>query len=535
MKKLSFIGDCHGLFQRYETLIKDKENTIQVGDMGVGFLRWPHGEPSANPPHAKMVAGNHRFIRGNHDCGDLETECLTRRGWLKHYEIKLDDLVLSLDLNGGAVWSPINEIKQFPYSGEMIRVETSRMSMSVTPNHRVLLQHKTKGLQFCPANELNNSFTVPVSGQIQQDGVDISDQLLSLLGWIITDGCFDERCNSISIYQSKAAGMFEIEKLLTDLNLTFSKTTRERDINSICGRELLKAPLAETRYYLPAEVGAMIRQWVTTRHVLPDWVFQLNATQFEIFLHAIVAGNGVWDGVRPEIKNCCVIYGLSTMLDSIQSVAVCHGWRARTTVDNRGDSRLCMTKKDTVYLDTRESRNQAKFTEHYAGIVWCLSVPHGNFMVRRRGCAYFTGNSPSVCKRHSQYINDGTIEDGVMFCGGAVSIDKDWRQVDYNYWVDEELSSGELHKIVDIYAQNKPRVMVTHECPESIADALMSHFNKTKMNFPSRTRQAFEIMRQINPPELWVFGHWHHSFDQVLDGTRYVCLNELEYKEFEIG
>lgn len=149
---------------------------------------------------------------------------------------------------------------------------------------------------------------------------------------------------------------------------------------------------------------------------------------------------------------------------------------------------------------------------------------------------FIRGNhdNPGVCKRHTQYIHDGVVEDGIMFCGGAVSIDKEFRIPDFSWWVDEELETAELYKIVDIYHANKPRIMITHECPESIAEAMLQHFNRTKMNFPSRTRQAFEVMRQINPPELWVFGHWHVSFDHVIDGTRYVCLNELEYKEFEI-
>lgn len=532
-RKLGCIGDVHGKYGPYRNLIKDKIGTIQVGDMGVGFRKWPHGEPQTNPPYDKMVNGKHRFIRGNHDCGDTETECLTKRGWLKHDQIEMNDEVLSLDLQGCAVWSPINEIKQFPYSGEMVRIETSRMSMSVTPNHRVLLNQGAKGFQFRPARDLKTKHVViPTSGVIENVGIDISDNLLRLLGWIITDGCFDDHNNGVSIYQSKSEGMVEIERLLTVLNLSYHKSTRQREIKSVCGRDLLKQPLPETRYLLHSDSVKLVKHWVTTRHHLPDWVHQLTTQQFEIFLDAIVSGNGVWDGVCPENKNCCVIYGLKTILESIQSIAVCHGWRSRTAIDSRGDDRLCMTKKETVYIDLR--KEGTLFTEHYEGVVWCLSVPYGNFMVKRKGCAYFTGNSPSVCKRHTQYIHDGVVEDGIMFCGGAVSIDKEFRIPDFSWWVDEELETAELYKIVDIYHANKPRIMITHECPESIAEAMLQHFNRTKMNFPSRTRQAFEVMRQINPPELWVFGHWHVSFDHVIDGTRYVCLNELEYKEFEI-
>ena len=68
MTTIRFIGDVHGHFARYKTILKNSPYpTIQVGDMGIGFKKWPHGEFSANPPYDKMVAGNHKFIRGNHD------------------------------------------------------------------------------------------------------------------------------------------------------------------------------------------------------------------------------------------------------------------------------------------------------------------------------------------------------------------------------------------------------------------------------------------------------------------------------------
>jgi len=63
----TFIGDVHGKYQQYKKLIRSSPSTIQVGDMGIGFRRWPHGEFQTNPPYDLMVETNARFIRGNHD------------------------------------------------------------------------------------------------------------------------------------------------------------------------------------------------------------------------------------------------------------------------------------------------------------------------------------------------------------------------------------------------------------------------------------------------------------------------------------
>jgi hypothetical protein len=65
---IRFIGDVHGRFGQYRRMLKGSPHpTIQVGDMGVGFRRWPHGEADQNPPYDVMAGGGHRFIRGNHD------------------------------------------------------------------------------------------------------------------------------------------------------------------------------------------------------------------------------------------------------------------------------------------------------------------------------------------------------------------------------------------------------------------------------------------------------------------------------------
>src|SRR5688572_3564341 len=79
MTTVRFIGDVHGRFKAYKALIRAVPRSIQVGDMGVGFFKWPHGEAAQNPPHDAMVSGDHRFIRGNHDNPAV---CRTQSQWI---------------------------------------------------------------------------------------------------------------------------------------------------------------------------------------------------------------------------------------------------------------------------------------------------------------------------------------------------------------------------------------------------------------------------------------------------------------------
>lgn len=144
---------------------------------------------------------------------------------------------------------------------------------------------------------------------------------------------------------------------------------------------------------------------------------------------------------------------------------------------------------------------------------------------------FIRGNhdNPGECRKHSQWIEDGTYRDGMMFIGGAMSIDREWRVENFSWWADEELSMAELNELVDKYILLKPRVMVTHDCPEEVATEVARASGVNKLDYPSRTRQAFQSMWSSHSPELWIFGHWHHSFDHVLNGTRFICLAELEW------
>jgi Calcineurin-like phosphoesterase len=156
------------------------------------------------------------------------------------------------------------------------------------------------------------------------------------------------------------------------------------------------------------------------------------------------------------------------------------------------------------------------------------------------GHRFIRGNhdNPAVCRQHSQCIPDGTIENGIMFIGGGLSIDKEIRTEDYSWWPDEELSIAELNKLVKKYQAAKPRIMVTHDCPEEVASILL--IDRTRLDLPSRTRLAFQTMWSAHSPEIWLFGHHHVSFDHILHGgrgtgTRFICLAELEHRDVDIG
>lgn len=142
---------------------------------------------------------------------------------------------------------------------------------------------------------------------------------------------------------------------------------------------------------------------------------------------------------------------------------------------------------------------------------------------------YIRGNhdDPAMALDDPRCMTDGSYDEatGIFYLGGAFSIDAEWRAQGLDWWVDEEMSYDALFTAIDLYEKVKPRIVVSHECPEGLAWKFFSWY---RGDLKSRTREALDAMRSIHKPELHVFGHWHHNIDEVVDGTRYVCLNELE-------
>lgn len=151
---------------------------------------------------------------------------------------------------------------------------------------------------------------------------------------------------------------------------------------------------------------------------------------------------------------------------------------------------------------------------------------------------FIRGNhdNPHTCKAHTQWIADGLVwstEKGnsVMFIGGGLSIDKAFRVEGYSWWADEELSTQAMMTITDIYLTEKPDVMVTHECPAVHVDRLHDSHHRLDN---SKTTQWFQSLWAQHQPKLWIHGHHHISAENDINGTKFVCLAELEMREFDI-
>lgn len=127
-----------------------------------------------------------------------------------------------------------------------------------------------------------------------------------------------------------------------------------------------------------------------------------------------------------------------------------------------------------------------------------------------------------------------------FFIRGAFSIDAasrlncEWWHGRKLWWKQEQLLYSQANQALSLYERVKPDIMITHSCPKEVADIIGSPealraFGFEPKTFTTFTQTMLSRAFEIHKPRLWVFGHFHKDVSLHLDGTQFVCLNELQY------
>lgn len=121
----------------------------------------------------------------------------------------------------------------------------------------------------------------------------------------------------------------------------------------------------------------------------------------------------------------------------------------------------------------------------------------------------------------------GYLQDAFYVRGGR-SIDWSLRTPGIDFFEEEELTYQQGMKCIELYDKTKPRIVFSHECPLSVIDIFPKKTWGGSLIRPSHTSHILQSMLDIHQPELWMFGHFHESRNQLIGRCIFVCLKELE-------
>jgi hypothetical protein len=154
-------------------------------------------------------------------------------------------------------------------------------------------------------------------------------------------------------------------------------------------------------------------------------------------------------------------------------------------------------------------------------------------------------DDPARCRAHPNYLGDfGYLPDLKLFyLGGGFSVDHEWRKSSMRsggapvWWPDEQLGPEELRQAEALFADSQPKIVISHECPSSLATILLQESGGgfAGSEDPSRTARSLQRMFEMHRPRYWIFGHYHIDKIMSLNDTTFRCCAELSCYELEIG
>lgn len=328
----------------------------------------------------------HAWLYG---CMDPETECLTRRGWSKYWEIAADDEVLQWDSEtGDLTWTRPHAVHEYPFDGEMVVVENRNTRQVLTPNHRVyakVRRHarhpKPIAYEVVEAGDIDRRSSawqvdLPLAGRLRDGGwVDLDYAYLA--GWWLTDAWAHCDANACCFSQSKPETLVKLRAALAPHGASEYVKKAKKETHNDEHSFYLTGPMAERLRSefpdraLPWSVltwGEMARRRLYAGLMDGDGSQQRENGKYDAYAHTFWSKN-------QERRDVFVALALSLGMR-------CHE-------DARKGAVYVNTTRHTTQIQNRHRSARMP----YKGMVWCLTVPTGAFVVRRDGKPFITGNS----------------------------------------------------------------------------------------------------------------------------------------------
>lgn len=129
-----------------------------------------------------------------------------------------------------------------------------------------------------------------------------------------------------------------------------------------------------------------------------------------------------------------------------------------------------------------------------------------------------------------EYMPRGAIFNGILFIGGARSIDAMHRIRGVDWFPEENISHSEekyIFEAIDAYGPENIHTVVSHDCPGSFDVSEACSY--TGVEIIDGNRKFLEAVRQYVRPERWYFGHYHKKMEDTVDNTYWRCVDMIRH------
>ena len=427
-------------------------------------------------------------------CLSEDTKILTPDGWKSYDQVKVGDIIYTFNLETHEIeMKTVKDIFVRKYQGKMYNLRNRTQNQLVSPHHRVVRQvFNSKRYKMQEIEDLltfKSPISVPVVGENSNPDLDVSDEQLKLMAWIISEGSIEkDGSHRVSIYQSKKVNpekYKEIIGLLNHFNLEFE--VREQKGWGDCQHVRLSPTSSKS-----------IHKWFDgNKKVPPKWLYRLSKRQARIFLETYVKGDGWNEKHRKRIITTC-----TDTLEALEALAVLAGFNfsARTRT-------FKSPRKPQYYLTLTESKHdyiQEIKEMDYEGIIWSVHTDNETVIAKRNGQVFITGNTPFTNVTLDLTVPE-FMKDEPVIIGGKVMNE----------------TYGEMQEEMDMFNVAFAKVMCQGDAKGRVFTFPIPTYNITKdFNWDNHVAQTlFEVSAKYGVP---YFSNFINS-DMKPEDVRSMC------------
>lgn len=326
-------------------------------------------------------------------CVDEQTEILTREGWKKWNEVnkKTEFATLNLKYNDIEFQTP-SDLTITNYKGEMVRLKGRSIDALLTPTHRTLYKGFDGKLKIKPASEIKSSNEIPIAcdgyrGIYKEISSEMNNDMVELIGWIITEGSFGKKYKYNSFPSRKRKMMINSTITITQ----YIPEKRERIKNLLDRMNLSYCIKGKTKkdFKIHQKDTKKIMKIIPKKELTFDFILHLTKTQQKLLYDTLMSG----DGYKGKTINN--FYQVNTQTsNAFQLLCTCLGMATKDKIKQPWKNRF--GKKPIHHISIKKNKVASDFKvniEKYTGKIWCPTLKNGTIIIRRNGIVSITGQT----------------------------------------------------------------------------------------------------------------------------------------------
>jgi len=443
------------------------------------------------------------MIAGNHSCLKSDTEFLTKEGWKLYDNITSTDLLATF--NKEIIEYQPYEERYKGFTNNLLLLESNFHSQMITNNHRVYTKNSVVYAEDSSLNNLSET-NLFLTGVFPTEDFNISDNMLRILNFIITDGSIvwrndrmhlGERLHRIQFKLSKERKITLLCDLLDKEGIKYTKSLCKKSISNLLQPFYIR---------IYGEDMRKLCNLLDNKKTIPKYFRNLSVRQKKLFLEFY----SNTDGYRNKSNSISITTIDKNTADMILEMSITCGlfcnYREYSPVNSGYKGSKNQYK---IHIsNTIGNGNRLKKSE-FIGVdeIVCFQTKNQTLITKRNGRVAFTGNSyiakhikefRELCKQKNIiYLeNEGIEIEGLKFWGSPYS-------PTFGNWYFMK-SRDKMWKLWDNIPQDTD-VLITHTPPKNCLD--LSYNKKHELEFCGCSNLLKAVFRI--KPKLHLYGHIH--------------------------